>query len=397
MDTRQPHEYPRRVLLFVTGLTPQVVTETLYALAVAPGERPPFVPTRIHILTTTRGAEQARLALLAPDRDQFGKLCRAYHLEGIAFDESCIEVMPDATGLPLDDLRTPAHSEAAADAITRRIASFTHDADCALHVSLAGGRKTMGFFAGYALSLYGRPQDRLSHVLVSDRFETHPQFFFIPRRPETLYDREQREMSTADARITLAHIPFVPLRAGLPERLQKGTVGYAETVRNHERNRQASDLRIDVRNQRLIWQGEQVRLAPTHMLVYAWLAVRSLRLPAEQAPVSPKQLLSQSDQHGLQRDLLRTASKLFGDNSDHVNAVNENFKDATRKNPDGSSTPVRKTPKPAWLEAIKSKTNKQLDTILGEGAAAQIGIIGVGERGHTRYRLAIAPDRIVME
>jgi CRISPR-associated protein (TIGR02584 family) len=30
----EPSEYSRRVLLAVTGLSPQVVTETLYALAV---------------------------------------------------------------------------------------------------------------------------------------------------------------------------------------------------------------------------------------------------------------------------------------------------------------------------------------------------------------------------
>ena len=35
---------PRRILLCVTGLTPQVVTETLYALAIA-GDRP-WIPAK---------------------------------------------------------------------------------------------------------------------------------------------------------------------------------------------------------------------------------------------------------------------------------------------------------------------------------------------------------------
>ena len=34
--------HPRRILLAVTGLSPQIVTETLYALAV--GNNEPFVP-----------------------------------------------------------------------------------------------------------------------------------------------------------------------------------------------------------------------------------------------------------------------------------------------------------------------------------------------------------------
>ena len=34
MNTKQPHEYDKRILVAVTGLTPQVVTETLYCLTV---------------------------------------------------------------------------------------------------------------------------------------------------------------------------------------------------------------------------------------------------------------------------------------------------------------------------------------------------------------------------
>ena len=40
-----PAAYPRRILLAVTGLSPQIVTETLYALAVK--GNPAWVPTEI--------------------------------------------------------------------------------------------------------------------------------------------------------------------------------------------------------------------------------------------------------------------------------------------------------------------------------------------------------------
>lgn len=68
----QPHEYPHRILLCVTGLSPQIVTETLYALAVA--RATPFIPTEIHLLTTTDGARLARAALLHPDGGHFHAL-----------------------------------------------------------------------------------------------------------------------------------------------------------------------------------------------------------------------------------------------------------------------------------------------------------------------------------
>jgi hypothetical protein len=48
------------VLLAVTGLSPQVVTETVYALW---RRDPELVPTEIHLITTARGAEHARLNL----------------------------------------------------------------------------------------------------------------------------------------------------------------------------------------------------------------------------------------------------------------------------------------------------------------------------------------------
>ena len=43
MNPNLPATYPRRILLAVTGLSPQIVTETLHALAI--GNDTPFIPT----------------------------------------------------------------------------------------------------------------------------------------------------------------------------------------------------------------------------------------------------------------------------------------------------------------------------------------------------------------
>jgi CRISPR-associated protein (TIGR02584 family) len=63
---QQPDQFPRRILVAVTGLSPQIVTETLYALAVAPTTNA-FIPTEMHLITTRSGAEKARLALLSEE------------------------------------------------------------------------------------------------------------------------------------------------------------------------------------------------------------------------------------------------------------------------------------------------------------------------------------------
>ena len=42
---KNPSEYTKRILLAVSGLTPQIVTETIYALAMRVED--PFVPTEV--------------------------------------------------------------------------------------------------------------------------------------------------------------------------------------------------------------------------------------------------------------------------------------------------------------------------------------------------------------
>ena len=78
-----PAQYHRRILLAVTGLSPQVVTETLYALAVK--REPAFVPTEVVVVTTAEGAERVRLSLLSEDPGWFERLRRDYDLPPIAF------------------------------------------------------------------------------------------------------------------------------------------------------------------------------------------------------------------------------------------------------------------------------------------------------------------------
>ncbi|MBK8640362.1 MAG: TIGR02584 family CRISPR-associated protein [Chromatiaceae bacterium] len=110
-----PEQYPHRILLMVTGRTPQVVTETLYALTQRPN---PFVPTQVHLITTAEGAQDANLALLDPNEGWFHRLCADYGLTGIAFDASHIHTIRDADGQPVADIRTEDEHRACADLIT---------------------------------------------------------------------------------------------------------------------------------------------------------------------------------------------------------------------------------------------------------------------------------------
>jgi len=211
-----PH---RQVLLVVTGLTPQVVTETIYALWKT---SPELVPAEVHLITTVQGADHARLNLLSPRIGWMERLRGEYQLPPIAFPPENIHVIPGTDGTVLDDIRSPQDNLCAADFITELVRRLTEDPESALHVSMAGGRKTMGYFVGYALSLFGRSQDRLSHVLVSQPFESQREFYY-PSRDECPIHVQQNGKEVAydcrTAQVDLAWIPFVRLRAAQHEPL----------------------------------------------------------------------------------------------------------------------------------------------------------------------------------
>lgn len=271
-----PDRYPRRILLCVAGLSPQIVTETLYALSVI-GE-PRFVPTEIHLLTTAEGAERARLTLLSDEPGWFHRLRQDYGLPAIHFTLDAIHILHAADGRPLSDIRELADNEAIADAITAKVRELTADPDSAVHASIAGGRKTMGFYLGYALTLFGRPQDRLSHVLVSSPFESNPNFFYPAPVERVIFSHgpDQRPLDARDATVTLADIPFVRLRDGLHETLLREGASFGDAVRQAQRNLAAPSLTLDVATCRVRCGETVLRLTPISFAWLAWFARRAL-------------------------------------------------------------------------------------------------------------------------
>ncbi len=272
---RQPADYPRRVLLAVCGLSPQIVTETLYALAA--DEHAPFIPTEVHLITTAEGARRAELSLLSDDLGWFHRLCKDYRLPGITFNRHHIHVMRDAGERGMDDIRTRQDNHDAANFITDQVRHFSADPDCALHVSIAGGRKTMGFYLGYALSLYGRAQDRLSHVLVSDPFESSWDFFYPTPYSRVLQTRDGKLADTAMAQVTLAEIPFVSLRHGLPVALLAGHASFDETVAAARAALAPPALTLDLARKRIVAGGKTIDLPPAELALLAVFARRLLK------------------------------------------------------------------------------------------------------------------------
>jgi CRISPR-associated protein (TIGR02584 family) len=397
----QPHQFPRRVLLCVSGNSPQIITETLYALAVESGGKPPFVPTEIRVLTTARGAEQTRLSLLAEDRAMLARLCEDYGLEGIRFDDGCIEVFQREDGTPLQDIVTPDDNRIAADHITRRVAELTADPDAAIHASIAGGRKTMGFYLGYAMSLYGREQDRVSHVLVSEGFTEHREFFFKPRKPRTLQGPHGWEMSTADAKIHLAEIPLVRLRSSEFDALSERRLGFAEAVARASRLADGVELRIRMDrsagegNAKCVVSlgGEALKLTQTQGLVLHWFALRRLRGEHDGSHGRVMRAAFKYPRHssrsmGYLDELFALASTCYGEMSQVYASIDESL--------GGTQSALQREPC-KWLEPLISGVNKAIRKQFGDVGVRRYGIGKDGVRGEIAYFLAQKPSLIVIE
>jgi CRISPR-associated protein (TIGR02584 family) len=272
---------PRRVLLVLSGLNPQVVTETVYALAVK--RQPPFVPDEVHVVSTEAGAVLARRALTGVG-NQLASLCVDYDLPEITLTDRHIHVVSDGDGRPLVDIRTPADNEVAADYITELVRKFTADDGSVLHVSMAGGRKTQGFYMGYALSLFGRPHDELSHVLVAGPFEGLQAFYYPPRLSRVVKLSDGREVDLSTAEVSLASIPFVRLRHGLSQGLLVGSATFKETVDAARQLLEPPRLVLDLLNQRVRAGRTVVHLNEREL---AFLSVFAKRVLNDQPAVAP--------------------------------------------------------------------------------------------------------------
>jgi CRISPR-associated protein (TIGR02584 family) len=239
----------------VTGESPAILTETVWALA---HETPALIPSRVVVVTTTTGAARLQTELRSPLAHFSGRSAwqalRDELLAGrpdaerlLVLEQTHVITGPagaDGCARPLDDLRTRADNAAAADFILDAARRITANPDTLLVASIAGGRKTMGALLYAALTLVGRETDRLTHVLVNSPFDQRldPPFFFPPAKPvrHTFSPRAGKPAihSSATAVIELAEVPFVPLRNGFEE-LKRPAGSFAGLVARYSRELRA--------------------------------------------------------------------------------------------------------------------------------------------------------------
>lgn len=365
----------KNVLFLVTGKTTQVITETVWALACDPNNQEQWVPDEVHVLSTQDGLDQIRLRLF--QNNIFSQFKDEYpQLKHILFDETCLTVFRNDEGEPLVDLKTPEENEYAANMICQKIRTFTGDDDITLHVSIAGGRKTMGFYAGYALSLYGRAQDRMSHVLVEDKFEKASNFFYPSVNENDFAEDYAKQFigRTKDAKIWLANIPFVRMKDAIKDKHQLKQDSFTQVVQKINESFNDVKLIIDLPNRTVQVNDKFIinDLPPREFAMLSWFAVR--KKENKEGIIAPKDNMTSSK---ISQQELKKISALTADYLQYY---------AELKNDPDISVDKK------FFEGVKSLLKSSLETAFGLELAAKIAIVQEN-RGKPFY-LNLNPDCI---
>lgn len=369
----------KNILLLVTGGTPQIITETIWALACDPQHNEQWVPDEVHIISTRYGLNEVKNKLLGKDKILTRMKNEYAQIANLRLEENFLHCFTDQDGNELEDLRTPEENEFAANLICEKIRHFSSDEKVSLHVSIAGGRKTMGFYAGYALSLYGRAQDRMSHVLVDEKFEKGINFYY-PSKNENdfIIDRENKTIGLSkDAQVWLAQIPFVRLKEAVKDKHQlKGEDSFSTVV--HKINESFNDvkLKILVHSREVLINDKFVikNLAPREFAMLHWFA--DLRKKGFDGIVAPTKKINS-------KDIPPQEAKYIAQLSEQFKQYYEEF-----KNTEDIQLDVDKQ----FFESVKSLLNTALLGHLGLELAEKISLTQ-NKKGQPFY-LNVKPENI---
>lgn len=298
----------RNILLCVAGGTPQIITETLWALK-EKGER----VDEIRVITTSEGRRKMLEGVIADDKGavrdaadeslldekdgQFFKFQREFpeYAANIKFDENCFYILTTKTGgvpsprddrkIWLKDILTDEDNEKIANQICEIVRELAADENIRIHASIAGGRKTMSLYLMTAMQLFAKNDDAMSHVLVSKEVESGaPKFFYIPETPTEVLDwsgkpktkNDGSVLTTADVSIYLAKIPFICLRGVGGEFFDKPIENFGQFVAKTQKELKylegAKELRLNLKEKTISVFNRRCELSLREMFIYTLFA-----------------------------------------------------------------------------------------------------------------------------
>jgi CRISPR-associated protein (TIGR02584 family) len=250
----------KNILICVTGLTPQIVTESFYCLTIQ--QKIPI--HEIFILTTTRGKDvilgidKAPNTPKVPLLKELEQLCKKYKVKLPKFENSSSHIITAREeSLELSDIRNDEHNRLFPNKVSEFIKNISSVGNT-LFCSISGGRKTMSVHLAFALVLFGREQDKLLHVLTSQENEF-----------KGFYPNNKKE----DKALTIAEIPFIRLRSFLHSKVDSSLLelNYADIVEvTQQKLKQISSkkLMLNIRKNEISLGRKKVMFEPLEFAIY---------------------------------------------------------------------------------------------------------------------------------
>jgi len=263
----------KNILICVSGLTPQIITESLYCLAVK--EKTPI--HEIYVITTARGREvilgldKAASTPKVALKSEIESLCDKYKMQIPLFvNNSDHIIVAKEESIELSDVRSDKQNKLFPNKVAEFLRLKSQEKETVLYCVISGGRKSMSVHLAYALSLFGRENDKLLHVLTSEANE------FKGFYPQNKKEAQELELS---------EIPFVRLRSLITSGNSSEKIlnkKYSEIVDLTQKQlKKLSDrkqLFVDVENRSLYYDGNSLQLEPLEFAIYFLILEHNLTL-----------------------------------------------------------------------------------------------------------------------
>jgi len=255
----------KNILIVVSGLTPQVVSETLFCLCVQKN-----IPLHeIYIVTTIEGKKNIKEYYFNNRvtgkkegpfnlRQEISDMCKLYKITPPVFSEtSKYIIIADEETLQMPDVRTDNENRLFPNLISNFIRKKSGENNTTLYCSLSGGRKTMSAYMGFALSIYARENDKLYHVLADDRFEKTGKFY--PHKKDN-----------GDS-LVLSEVPFLRLRNILADKIDIEHKSYGDMIdfSQQQIEKMSADIMfIDTKEHKITVNNKSFKMPAIQLAVY---------------------------------------------------------------------------------------------------------------------------------
>ena len=355
-----------RIALFVVGCSPAIITETLAAKAIQKKN----VADQVRVVTSRAGYEGLTSTLF--EGGGWERFC----LEWPEYKQTQFNIHTIFYPDHLDDIRSESENRSMAEMILTTL-QRSLDESSAVDASIAGGRKTMGYYLGFGMSLLARREDTMTHVLVPEAWE-RDRNFLIPPRDE------------AD-RIELVDIPFIRLRNHLKPSVAKADMDtLIESAQVSIDLAAMSPIVLKIRPRIVKMLGKEIQMPEREFAIFQFFAqqkTRSCVRPDRELCHECRDCFLSIDDIDDKKEELLAARMQFGGVNDYRYVEFERSWRGARAAADNLHEPLR-------------RINALIEKHFATDAYAQLAMIrniNAKQRGNARYGILADKKKIMIE